>query len=124
MGHRSAADRGASSPRRRGRPLARVFRRIEQAAAWSLLPLLLVQFLSGYAILHGRLFGGVLTKPTAFKLHRLVQPLLVIAFAVHALSRTRRALARRGIRHWAIDLLLGAVGAGLIAFAFYLYSRG
>ena len=93
-------------------------------AAWTLFPLLLVQFLSGYAILHGRLLSGILSKPNAFKLHHIVQPLTVIAFVLHGFPRIRRALARRGIRHRLVDALLFILGAGLIAFALYLHSRG
>ena len=99
-------------------------RHAERFAAWSLFPLLLVQFLSGYAILHGRLLGGILNKPNAFKLHRIVQPLTVIAFVLHGFPWVRRALARRGMRHRALDILLVAIGGGLVGFAWYLYSRG
>ncbi len=86
--------------------------------------LLLAQFLSGHAILHGRLFGGILSKPNAFKLHHIVQPLTVIAFVLHGAPAIRRALARRDVRHRLIDVALFMFGTGLIAFAVYLYSRG
>jgi hypothetical protein len=99
-------------------------RKIERVAAWSLLPLLLAQFLSGYAILHSRLLSGILSKPNAFRLHRTIQPLTVLAFVLHGFPWIRRALARRGIRHRLIDGVLFAIGSGLIAFAFYLYSLG
>lgn len=99
-------------------------RRGERLAAWSLFPLLLVQFVSGYAILHGRLFGAFLSKPNAFKLHRIVQPLTVMAFVSHGFPWIRRALARHGIRHRVLDILLAAIGGGLVGFAWYLYSRG
>lgn len=93
-------------------------------AAWSLFPLLLAQFLSGYAILHSRLLSGILSKPNAFKLHRIVQPLTVAAFVPHGFPWIGRALARRGTQHRLINFFLFAIGAGLIAFAVYLYSRG
>jgi len=103
---------------------ARARRWIGRAAGWSLFPLLLLQFLSGYAILHGRVLGGVLSKPSAFKLHRAVQPITLIAFVLHGFPWIRRALARRGVRHRLFDALLVSAGAALIAFSLYLHSRG
>ena len=101
-----------------------IARRVPRIAGWCLFPLLLLQFLSGYAILHGRVLGAVLGKPSAFRLHRIIQPLTMVAFTVHALPWVRRALAGRGIRHRGIDVMLIVVGGGLIGFALYLYSRG
>lgn len=104
--------------------IARAWRRVERLAAWLLLPLLALQFLSGYAILHGRLFSGILSKPTAFRIHGVIQPMTVAAFAVHGGSAIRRALLRRGIHGRGVDLTLATVGAGMVALAIHLHLIG
>jgi hypothetical protein len=99
---------------------ARLWRKVERLAAWLLLPLMALQFLSGYAILHWRLFGGILSKPTAFKIHSVIQPATVAAIAIHGGAAIRRALRRRGLRSRSIDLVLALIGVVLVAFAVYL----
>jgi uncharacterized membrane protein YcgQ (UPF0703/DUF1980 family) len=101
-----------------------LWRRIERGSAWLLVPLMLLQFLSGYAILHWRLFEGILSKPTAFRLHSIIQPLTVVAFVIHGFTRVRRGLAKRRIIGRWVDGALVVVGAGLISFASYLTARG
>ena len=101
-----------------------LWRRIERGSAWLLVPLMLLQFLSGYAILHWRLFEGILSKPTAFRLHSIIQPLTVGAFVIHGFTRVRRGLAKRRIIGRWVDGALVVVGAGLISFASYLTARG
>lgn len=103
---------------------AKLWRRIERLAAWLLLPLMALQFLSGYAILHWRLFSRILSKPTAFKIHHLIQPVTVAAIAVHGGAAIRRALRRRKLGGLSIDLALVLFGAGLVAFAVYLQLLG
>ena len=104
--------------------LIAVWRRLERLAAWLLLPLLLLQFLSGYAILHWRLFSGVLSKPTAFMLHLAIQPVTVAAFVIHGFSRIRRGLARhRVVSRW-LDAGLTLLGIALISFSVYLRLQG
>jgi len=105
-------------------PGAKLWRKIERLAAWLLLPLMALQFLSGYAILHWRLFSGILSKPTAFKIHHLIQPVTVAAIAVHGGAAIRRALRRRKLGGRSIDLALILFGAGLVAFAVYLQLQG
>jgi len=58
------------------------FKRLSRFSGWALLPLMLLQFLSGYAILHPRIFGGFLAKPTAFKLHGTIQPITAVLASV------------------------------------------
>ena len=105
-------------------PGGKLWRRVEKLAAWMLLPLMLLQFLSGYAILHWRILGGILTKPTAHRVHNAIQPITVAAFAIHGVGAVRRALRRRKVTGLPIDLLLFISGAGLVAFAVYLQQRG
>ena len=101
-----------------------LWRRLQHWAAWLLIPLILLQFLSGYAMLHWRLFGGVLTRLTAFKLHSIIQPLTLAAFVAHGFPWIRRALAKRRIVGRWLDGALAVVGAGLIAFGSYLAIQG
>ena len=85
---------------------------------------MLLQFLSGYAILHPRIFGGLIGKATAFKLHGVIQPATAAAVVLHGLPMLRRALQRRGLSGLAVDIFLIFIGAGLFAFAVYLSVRG
>lgn len=93
-------------------------------SGWFLAPLMLVQFLSGYAILHPRIFGGFIGKATAFRLHGVIQPATAAAVVLHGLPMLRRALRRRGLGGIVVDIFLFLVGAGLVAFAVYLAIRG
>jgi uncharacterized membrane protein YcgQ (UPF0703/DUF1980 family) len=101
-----------------------LWRRLQHWAAWLLIPLMLLQFLSGYAMLHWRLFGGVLSRLTAFKLHSIIQPLTLAATVAHGFPWIRRALAKRRIVGRWLDGALAVVGAGLIAFGSYLAIQG
>jgi hypothetical protein len=101
-----------------------IWRRVERLAAWLLLPLMMLQLLSGYAIAHWRLFSGIMSKPTAFRIHHAIQPVTVAAVAIHGGAAIRRALRRRGLRGRAIDLALVLVAAGLVAFSIHLQLLG
>jgi hypothetical protein len=103
---------------------AAVWRSIGRAAAWLLLPLLLLQFLSGYAILHPHTFRAVLDTMTAIRIHRAIQPLTLAAFVVHGFPWIRRRLAKRSVSGRWLDVLLTLLGAGLIAFGTYLWASG
>lgn len=85
---------------------------------------MLLQFLSGYAIFHPRIFGGFIGKATAFKLHGVIQPATTAALVLHGLPMLRRALRRRGLGGLVVDIFLVLIGAGLFAFAVYLSVRG
>jgi len=116
----------ARPPRRRRvfNWLLRGWRRFERLSAWLLLPLMALQFLSGYAMLHWRLFAGIVDRVTAFRIHGVIQPMTVAAIVVHGGAATRRALRRHGFRSRLIELALVLVGAGAVAFAVHLYFSG
>ena len=101
-----------------------LWRRIQRTAAWLLLPLMLLQFLSGYAMIHWRLFDGSLSRSTAFRIHSIIQPMTLAAFVVHGFPWIRRALARRRIAGPWLDATLTAAGAGLVAFGSHLTIQG
>ena len=98
--------------------------RVSRWSGWLLGPLMLVQFLSGYGVLHPRIFAGIIGKATAFKLHGAIQPATAAAVVLHGLPVLRRTLQRRGVGGLVVDRLLVLTGAGLIAFAVYLAVRG
>ena len=96
-----------------------------RVAAWALVPLMLMQFLSGYAILHPRVFGAVVGKATAFRLHTALQPFTVAAFALHGLPWVARRVTRPGsTSRWAVGILLTFVGFALVALSAYLRLLG
>jgi len=106
------------------RPFLKWTRRAERLAAWLLIPLLLLQFLSGYAMIDWKLFGGVMGRLTAFRIHSIIQPITMAAFVIHGFPWVRRKLACRGVRSVLIDIALALIGPGLIAFAVYLHLQG
>ena len=97
---------------------------VGRVAAWALIPLLLLQFLSGYAILHPRIFEAVLGRVAAFRLHEAVQPFTVAAFALHGLPWIARRVTRPGRARTVLGTALAIVGAGLVAFSIYLWALG
>lgn len=101
-----------------------LWRRFQRTAAWLLIPLLLLQFLTGYAMIHWRLFSGILGRATAFRIHSIIQPMTLAAFVIHGFPWIRRALAKRRIAGRWLDGALAAVGAGLVAFGSYLTLQG
>ena len=103
---------------------ASILRKASRLCGWLLAPLMLLQFLSGYAILHPRIFGGLIGKATAFKLHGVIQPATAAAVMLHGLPMLRRVLRRWGLGGIVVDIFLVLVGAGLFAFAAYLAIRG
>ncbi len=92
---------------------------IERIAARLLIPLMFLQFLTGFAVLHPRIFGGVLLKSTAAQMHSIIQPPTALVFAVHGMSAIRRVLLRHGIGGRSVDVVLSVVGVGLVAITFY-----
>ena len=99
-------------------------RRIQRTAAWLLLPLMLLQFLSGYAMVHWQLFGGILGRTTTFRIYSIIQPMTVAAVVIHGFPWIRRALVKRRIAGRLLEGALTAVGAGLLAFGTYLAIQG
>ncbi len=85
---------------------------------------MLLQFLSGYAMIHWRLFDGFLNRVTAFRIHSIIQPMTLAAFVIHGFPWIRRALAKRRITGRWLDATLTATAAGLVAFGSYLTVQG
>ena len=86
-------------------------------AAWSLLPLLVLEFFSGYAIVEWRALETLIPRATAFRLHMVLQPIAAAAVAIHGLTSVRRALRRHGRGGRVTDVLLFVLGGSFIVVA-------
>jgi len=93
-------------------------------SAWILLLLIVVMFLSGYGILHFRIFSFLWSKATAFKVHTTLQSAIAFFFLLHVLLNLRAMLGRKGVRGLPIDSALLLTGVGLFAAALYLTLLG
>jgi hypothetical protein len=98
--------------------------RIGRWSGWVLLPLLLADLLTGYAIVFPRLFGGILGKALGFRLHILLQPALVALSVLHVYPYARAALRRSGLPALIAGPVLLVLGLGLAAFSIYLALLG
>lgn len=92
--------------------------------AWLLLPVLAVNFVTGYAAVHPRLFGALVPKPLAFRAHMAIQPLTVALVLFHGLYHVRLALLRRGLRGAFVDGSLAVLWLAGTAAAAWLARLG
>lgn len=99
---------------------ARILSRIGRWSGWLLLPLLLVNLLTGYAIVFPRLFGGMMGKALGFKLHIVLQPALITLAVLHVYPYARTALRRARLPSLIAEPVLLILGLGLAAFSIYL----
>ncbi len=86
--------------------------------------MILVQFLTGYAILHPRIFAGLIGKMSAFKGHAAIQVATIVLFVIHCIPYSASALRRIRIRRRLSIIFPTVLGAGLIAFVVYLHRLG
>ncbi len=93
-------------------------------AGWLLIPMVLLQFLSGYAILHPRIFAGLIGKMSAFRSHTEIQIATMVLFVIHCVPYCASALRRIRIRRRLSIILPTVLGLGLIGFVVYLYRLG
>ena len=98
--------------------------RINRFFAWLLVPELAANFLSGYAALHPRLFGALISKPRALRLHMAVQPVTASLVLFHAAYHVRIVLMRRGLRGPLPDAALGLLWLAGTAAAVWLARLG
>jgi hypothetical protein len=98
--------------------------RIARLTGWILVPVTLLDLLSGYALVHPRIFGGVLGGALGFRLHVISQPAFVALFVLHVLPYGRQALRARRVPALVANGIILIVGAGLTAFAAYLGVQG
>ena len=98
--------------------------RINRLFAWLLVPVLAANFLSGYAALHPRLFGALISKPGALRLHMAVQPVTASLVLFHAAYHVRIVLMRRGLRGPLPDAALGLLWLAGTAAAVWLARLG
>ena len=98
--------------------------RINRFFAWLLVPVLAANFLSGYAALHPRLFGALISKPRALRLHMAVQPVTASLVLFHAAYHVRVVLMQRGLRGTLLDGALGLLWLAGTAAAVWLARLG
>lgn len=103
-------------------------RLVQALLAYALALAVVAEFVSGYAILHPAVFGSVIAKPLAFRLHLFVQPLMAFFFLAHFLlavrGRVRASSPERGKRAAALDALLALAGLALFSVSVYFALRG
>ena len=104
--------------------LERTLVRINRLFVWLLLPVLAANFLSGYAAMHPRVFGELLSKPRALRLHLPVQPVTASLVLFHAVYHVRVVLMRRGLRSRLLDAALGLLWLAGTGAAIWLARLG
>lgn len=102
----------------------KILYRVNRFFAWLLVPVMAVNFVSGYAAVHPRLFGALISKPRAFKLHLAIQPLTLALVLFHVVFHLRVALMRRGLGGPFLDGTLGLLWLAGTAGATWLARLG
>lgn len=102
----------------------KILYRVNRVFAWLLVPVLAVNILSGYAAVHPRLFGALIPKPRAFRLHLAIQPLTAALVLFHVVFHLRVALMRRGLGGPFLDGTLGLLWLAGTAGATWLARLG
>lgn len=102
----------------------KILYRVNRFFAWLLVPVLAVNFLSGYAAVHPRVFGALVPKPRAFRLHMAVQPLTAALVLFHAVYHARIVLMRRGLRGPLLDAALAMLWLAGTGTAIWLARLG
>jgi len=102
----------------------KILYRVNRFFAWLLLPVMAVNFLSGYAAVHPRFFGALIPKPRAFRLHLAIQPLTLALVLFHVVFHLRVALMRRGLGGPCLDAALGLLWLAGTAGATWLARLG
>ena len=98
--------------------------RVNRFFAWLLVPVMAVNLISGYAAVHPRLFGTLVSKPRAFRLHLAIQPLTLALVLFHVVFHLRVALMRRGLGGPFLDGALGLLWLAGTAGATWLALLG
>ena len=102
----------------------KILYRVNRFFAWLLVPVMAVNFVSGYAAVHPRLFGALVSKPRAFRLHLAIQPLTLALVLFHVVFHLRVALMRRGLGGPFLDGTLGLLWLAGTAGATWLARLG
>jgi thiosulfate reductase cytochrome b subunit len=98
--------------------------RVNRFLAWVLVPVILVNFITGYASVHPRLFGWLIEKPQAFRAHMAIQAPTAALVLFHVIFHVRLALSRRGFRGALVDAILGCTWLSGIAGVVWLARLG
>jgi len=95
--------------------------RIARWAGWLLIPVTLLDLLSGYALVHRQILGGVLGGVLGFRLHIVAQPAFVALFVFHVIPYARRVLRAWRIPNLVATAIILGLGGTLVAVAVYLW---
>ncbi len=98
--------------------------RVNRFLAWLLVFVIALNFLTGYASVHPRLFGWLIEKPRAFRAHMAIQAPTAILVLFHVVFYVRIALARRNLKGRLVDGALGCVWLAGSAGAIWLAWLG
>ncbi len=102
--------------------MGRYWELLTKWSAWLLIIVLVLEFISGYAISHFRIFRVLIGKANAFKLHQTIQPVAVFFILAHVFPHIRRLVLKTRLeRIYIADailllLLFGAFGGSLYLF--------
>lgn len=102
----------------------KILYRVNRFFAWLLVPVLAMNILSGYAAVHPRLFGALIPKPRAFRMHLAIQPLTASLVLFHAVFHVRVVLMRRGLGGLFLDGTLALLWLAGTAGAIWLARLG
>ena len=102
--------------------MAKYWNKVGRWSSWLLTVVLILEFISGYGILHFRIFGVIIGKANAFKLHTTIQPVAVFFVLAHVLPYLRRLILRFNIeRTYIVDSILILLFAALFAGSMYIF---
>jgi thiosulfate reductase cytochrome b subunit len=101
---------------------------LQRSLAYALAIVVGVEFISGYALLHPAVFGRMLSKPLAFRLHMAIQPVMAFFFLSHLLlsvrNRLRASASRAGKKTPLLDIAFSLAGIGLFSVSLYFAIKG
>ena len=102
--------------------------RYAESLAYALALVVGIEFLSGYALLHPAVFGRLLSKPLAFRLHMAIQPVMAFCFLFHLLlsarNRLRASPSRAGKKTPLLDIAFAIAGIALFSVSLYFAIKG
>ena len=102
--------------------MTKYWNKVGRWSSWLLTVVLILEFISGYGILHFRIFGVIIGKANSFKLHTTIQPVAVFFVLAHVLPHLRRLILRFDIeRTYFVDSILLLLFGFLFGGAMYIF---
>ncbi|MCF7875798.1 hypothetical protein K9M06_01955 [Candidatus Bipolaricaulota bacterium] len=102
--------------------MGRYWELLTKWSAWLLIIVLVLEFISGYAISHFRIFRVLIGKANAFKLHQTIQPVAVFFILAHVFPHIRRLVLKTRLeRIYIADAILLLFLFGVFGGSLYLF---